>query len=358
MSHTQVQWARGTSAQVAAYAGPAGEVVVDTDDYSLAVQDGATAGGYARLTPGILPPQGRLTLTSGIPVLSGPVAGAATVYYTPHVGRWCPIFNGAVWQQMPFIETSLALDATTSDPGYQASGSLYDIFTFLNAGVFAIGTGPAWSSTTARGSGAGTTQLQMLNGIQTNAVAITLRYGNATGNTVSVPANQATYLGTLYATANGQTTMHLQNLSGAPAFLGLYNAYNRVRMQSGAVDTTASWTYNSATYRTTDGNANTQINWVDGLQQSAWDVRYFVAANAGAGVTAQVGVLVSATSGTPVVTAQVTNGNMTLVAFGGANGPRLGLSYVQAAEAASGGAATFTAGTGPQQQGLRFGVDM
>lgn len=45
MSHTEVQLARGNSAAVAAYAGPQGELVVNTDDYTLHVQDGATAGG-------------------------------------------------------------------------------------------------------------------------------------------------------------------------------------------------------------------------------------------------------------------------------------------------------------------------
>ena len=45
MSHTQVQHARGTSAQTLAYTGPAGEVTVNTDDWSLRVHDGATPGG-------------------------------------------------------------------------------------------------------------------------------------------------------------------------------------------------------------------------------------------------------------------------------------------------------------------------
>lgn len=46
MSHTQVQWARGTTAQVAAYTGPIGELVLNTDDWSLQAQDGVTAGGW------------------------------------------------------------------------------------------------------------------------------------------------------------------------------------------------------------------------------------------------------------------------------------------------------------------------
>jgi hypothetical protein len=37
---------RGTSAQNLAYTGPAGEVTINTDDYSLRVHDGATPGGW------------------------------------------------------------------------------------------------------------------------------------------------------------------------------------------------------------------------------------------------------------------------------------------------------------------------
>ncbi len=46
MSHTQVQLARGSSSEIASYTGPVGEIVVNTDDFTLHVQDGATAGGH------------------------------------------------------------------------------------------------------------------------------------------------------------------------------------------------------------------------------------------------------------------------------------------------------------------------
>ena len=46
MAHTQVQRARGTSAQNAAYTGPAGEITVNTDDWSLRVHDGVALGGW------------------------------------------------------------------------------------------------------------------------------------------------------------------------------------------------------------------------------------------------------------------------------------------------------------------------
>ena len=51
MSHTQVQLARGNSGEIASYTGPAGEVVVNTDDFTLHVQDGVTAGGHQAGAP-------------------------------------------------------------------------------------------------------------------------------------------------------------------------------------------------------------------------------------------------------------------------------------------------------------------
>lgn len=51
MSHTQVQLARGNSGEIASYAGPAGEIVVNTDDFTLHVQDGVTAGGHQAGAP-------------------------------------------------------------------------------------------------------------------------------------------------------------------------------------------------------------------------------------------------------------------------------------------------------------------
>src|ERR1700757_5034591 len=42
----QVQYRRGTASQVAAFTGAQGELVVDTTNNRVVVQDGATAGGF------------------------------------------------------------------------------------------------------------------------------------------------------------------------------------------------------------------------------------------------------------------------------------------------------------------------
>lgn len=76
MSHTQVQWARGTTAQVAAYVGPAGELVLNTDDWSLQAQDGVTAGGW------VIRPRRNIRVVSG--------TGSQSVAATDDVIAWQP----------------------------------------------------------------------------------------------------------------------------------------------------------------------------------------------------------------------------------------------------------------------------
>ena len=76
MSHTQVQWARGTTAQVGSYTGPTGELVLNTDDWSLQAQDGVTAGGWV-----IRPRRNVRTVTA---------AGAQSVAVTDDIIAWAP----------------------------------------------------------------------------------------------------------------------------------------------------------------------------------------------------------------------------------------------------------------------------
>ena len=76
MSHTQVQWARGSTSQVNAYTGPAGELVLNTDDWSLQAQDGVTAGGW------VIRPRLSVRTVTG--------TGAQTVAITDDLIAWVP----------------------------------------------------------------------------------------------------------------------------------------------------------------------------------------------------------------------------------------------------------------------------
>ena len=228
--------------------------------------DGTWAAPAGSAFTNTITPQGRLTLTTGVPVMNADATAQGTIYYTPYIGSVVPIFDGANWGLKTFSQISLTLNITDN-----VSGSLYDVFVFNNGGTLTLGTGPAWTSATARGAGAGTTEITQLNGLWTNANAITLRAGGASLGSIAV--NQALYLGTAYMTANGQTGMSFKPAAvngGTNNILGLYNAYNRVRVEALCQDTTGGtdYTYNSTTWRAANNNTANRISFVDGLQQS------------------------------------------------------------------------------------------
>jgi hypothetical protein len=159
------------------------------------------------------------------------------------------------------------LDSTNTDTGYHQSGKNFDLFVINDAGTIRLGTGPAWNagavagSDTARGTGAGSTDIQLINGIWTNTNSITIRWGSATGNTTVVAAGKATYVGSLRTTADGVTEDSL-----AKRFL--YNVYNREPRPLLRRDPAASWTYSIATFRQANANTANQVAYLAGLTGS------------------------------------------------------------------------------------------
>lgn len=343
----------------------------------------ANAGGFVIISAGtssssssaaVVPPQGRLTLTSGSPIMTSDVTAATAIYYDPYVGSLAPLYSGSAFVNSTFAELTLTLDSNSGHTGYQQSGNLFDLFLFLNGAVITLGTGPAWSTPPstgfggARGTGAGTTQVQLLSGIWTNANTITLRFGNGSGNTASISANQATYIGTMYATANGQTAMQFKPAAasgGTANFMALWNAYNREEAYSLERDSKASWTYATATWQPSDGgsvNLNNRISYVDGLAQSPVGADFTDTAN-GSGAAGTIGININSTTATPAVAKYLsdTSGSTALGATVIDNfPPTLGLNYIQAMEYATGATATFF-GSGslsgsPQSHALRIQV--
>lgn len=300
------------------------------------------SGGTLSVSGGVASkPQGRLTLTSGSPVLAGDVTSATTVYYDSYEGNQVPV--GATLGNLTITSNEISFGLSTS---HVISGSIYDIFAVNNSGSLAGCVGPAWSSNTARGSGGGTTQIDQTNGgIWTNTNSLTHCWGGASGTTDygTVAAHAGTYLGSLYATANGQTAMMFgPNFAagGAANVLGLYNAYNRVQFRSTSNDVTATWTYNSTTWRNADASASNRITYLDGLAQSPVSASYDTTCQIG-GVVAVVGV--SFDGNTPVGVLGNSYQTYTEIAAGSSL-VALGLHYAQAQEAIAltySGTATF-----------------
>lgn len=210
----------------------------------------------------VLPvPGGRLTPSSGVPVISSDVVAATSFVYTPYRTNQIPIYNGTSFAVQTFSELTMALTSS------QQGSTIYDVFVFNNSGAITLVCGPAWSSSTpgsgARGTGASTTQLAYINGILVNAVQIT---GINSTNSYTIPASRATYVGSVFMDVTaGQVTCHVSYGQGRK--FGLWNAYNRAPIILQAGDSTASWTYALATIRESNGGTTNNLTTFTGLSE-------------------------------------------------------------------------------------------
>jgi hypothetical protein len=205
------------------------------------------------------------------------------------------------------------------------------------------GVHTATNGTRTRGTGAGTTELELKDGVWTNKNTITLTNGAGAG-TAGIVANTATYVGSIYCTANGQTGMALQPAAasgGSNNVLGVYNAYNRVRMAARCGESTTNWSNASTTWKGKNANVGNRISYLDGLAQSAVIGRTGIMVASAGGIGGTIGMNRNSTTGNPAACNQV---------YGGANVPQfvadqwlpsLGFNYVQAMEASVAGTINF-----------------
>ncbi len=273
-------------------------------------------------------------LTEGCPVI--PTAGtstptgltAGTTYYVSKTGLTANAFS---------ISTTVANAAAGTNINTSSTGT---------------GTQTGTNHTTIRGTGAGTTELELKNGLWTNKNAIVLYNNNVASSSIS--ANQATYLGTIYCTANGQTGVALKPASaagGSANILGVWNAYNRRPLKAICRDSNGSWTKTNNTWAAMDANVANRVSYVDGLQQetvrAALMAVCFTTADAAAAV---LGTVMNSTTATPGVAATgQTNATTRVTLTIGCEEifyPVLGYNFVQAMQQNSGntGTATFAGG--------------
>lgn len=282
-------------------------------------------------------PQGRLTLTSATPVMITDTTAASAVYYTPYNGNIIPIYDGSVFIFNPFTQLTLTLNTSN-----HLSGKVYDVFVFLNSGTVTVAAGPAWTSDTARSAA-----IAMINGIWTNNASINLTNGSTTYSSIS--ANQATYVGTFRATANGQTQMAFRPNGGSGGnncFLGVYNGYNRVTVSSRSVDTN-SYSYTTAVWRSTDSSNSHRASFVDGLGQSFVLVLGMQTSTASGAAQYSYG-LDSTTTPSASITAAYSSagfGTMTVV---DTIPPQIGFHYVQSLESGASGVTFYNSSIGIQ----------
>lgn len=225
-------------------------------------------------------PCGRLTLTTAVPVTTADVTAATTVYYTPYNGNTVPIYNGTAFVDTPFTELSQLTTDATKSPAAVGNNLNYDVFVWNDAGTLRATRGPAWSTALARGAGAGTTELQLVNGIYTNKVAIT----NGPG------AGLGTYVGSIRSNGSAQ-------INDSLLLRGVFNAFNRLDRKMVVTEATDSWNYTIQTWRQARATATNQVSAIVGLSEDLVQIHVQCPTfNAGGAVSIAVGVGVDSTT--------------------------------------------------------------
>jgi hypothetical protein len=233
-----------------------------------------------RVLPALLPlpgsqielqPQGRLSLLSDSPISDSNIIGATTMYYVPAVGVDVPIYNGTIFQKCSMTEQLVQpLDDNSAHLNYHADYENYDEFVFLLGGVVTLGSGPRWQdgeiggSDNDRGTGLGSTELELFDSHLVNKNEIVLRYGSESGDIATIPARQATYVGSFTPIGDGLAT------DGERQRM-VFNQFNQTLRSLFVTDSTVSWVYSTSTWRFANGDARNKCEFLLGTAGSVVD---------------------------------------------------------------------------------------
>jgi hypothetical protein len=206
----------------------------------------ATATGLLEKILGALPTvggaainsicNGRLTLTSDVPITVTDVIGATNLYFTPYNGNQIMLCDvTGKWSLTTFTEVDSGAVTVTA-------GLPYDVFLSLVAGVPTLSL-VAWANATTR-----TLALVTQDGILVHRNDITARY-----------------LGTVC----GSTTNHLED-SASKRYV--WNCYNRVVKNLIRQEPTTTWSYGQGPWRQARASTDNQVSVVSGLLESVIDL--------------------------------------------------------------------------------------
>lgn len=228
-----------------------------------------------------LVPQGRLTPTSGSPVISSSATGGGAVYWAPYNGDVLPIYDGTRF--VPWEVSELTLTLNSAD---NLSDTAYDVFAFLDSQTVRIGTGPAWTNSAAGSGDRTASALTRVKGLLVNNAQITC---SNNGTDYTVGANKGTYLGSvLMDNSAAEITCHVD--VGQRRRWAIWNAYNRQDIHLKETDPTASWSYNTATKRASNNDSNNKIDIFLGLNEEAVDIEINQEVSLGAADAPSLGI--------------------------------------------------------------------
>lgn len=197
----------------------------------------------------------------------GSSVAASTIGLKSFTGNTTPIFNGSEWKNYEITggilpETiTLTLDTNAAHTNYHQDDKNFDVFAVRDdsVGLTRLVTGPKWNdgavagSDTARGDGAGSTWIELFDGLVVNSYEMVCRYGNGANDLITVPPRCATHLGTIRTPVYEFDQVRF-----------LWNRYNRIRQRLLVINTTASWNYSTNTWRFVENSSSMFVKVVVG----------------------------------------------------------------------------------------------
>lgn len=232
----------------------------------------------AQTTPLILP-QGRLSLTSGVAVMTTDVAGATTVYYVPAAGNQVPLWNGSNFDQVAFYnQLGQATTDSTKSPASVTTSSIYDLYVWKDTATFTVTiASPGVVTYTSHGLIAGSPFIPTTSGaLPTGMTAGVTYYVIASGLTANTFQFSASVGGSAVNTSGSQSGTHT------------ITAIRCTRGPARASDSTAgSFTYQNGvalnTSSITNGPAASRGTYVGSIRSNASSTIDVLFGGAGAG---------------------------------------------------------------------------
>jgi hypothetical protein len=172
---------------------------------------------------------GRLTLTTNVPVTTADVDSSAVLYYTPYVGNRISLYSHAFgWYVTTFAEL-------TADLSGLAIGTNHDVFIYNDAGTLKLQL-VEWTNYGVRA-----TSIVLQDGVYVKDGSLEYRY-----------------LGTIRCHSNGLCRDQM-------AHRGVWNMYNRILRPLRFTDGTDSWTVTSTSWEGWRSGTSCYVEFVIGL---------------------------------------------------------------------------------------------
>lgn len=248
--------------------------------------------------------EGRLTLSSGVPVPTTDVFGATTIYFTPFRGNRIALKTGGAWTIYTFTQLTWSSSFSSAAPT--------DVFVSWDGSQLVLST-VVWTNDTTR--------------------ATALAYEDGVLVQSGVPGSR--YLGTFRGVSS--------SIEDSRANRNLWNYYNRVSRELFAQETGASHTYSTATWREWAGSTSYRLWYIVGVLEDAPEFQLFGGISGSADPRISL-AFNSTTSPVPGIglscVGQTTSGGLAMTARR-ATDVGIGRNYVTALQYTGGGTGTF-----------------